>query len=172
MNIVLVGFMGTGKTAVSKLLAKETGMKYISTDELIEDKERRPINEIFKKSGEAYFRRAEKEMVKKVAQLNNFVIDAGGGIVLDKENVENLKRNGKIVCLFATPEAILERTKRYHHRPLLNIENPKAKVEELLEFRAPFYAQADFSIDTTNLSVEQATQEIKKIINENLSQGE
>lgn len=172
MNIVLVGFMGTGKTAVSKLLAKEIGMKYISTDEVIEDKERRSINEIFKKNGEAYFRRVEKEVAKKVAQLNNFVIDAGGGIVLNKENVENLKRNGKIVCLIAAPDVILERTKRYHNRPLLNVENPKAKVEELLELRAPSYAQADFSIDTTNLSVEQAAQEIKKIINENLKQGE
>ena len=162
MNIVLVGFMGTGKTVVAKMLAKKMGMKYISTDEVIEDKERRSINEIFKKNGEPYFRRAEKEVVKKVAQLNNFVIDAGGGIVLDKENIQNLKRNGKIICLTATPEAILERTKRYHHRPLLNAESPKDKVEELLRFRAPFYAQADFSIDTTNLTVEQVAEEIDK----------
>ncbi len=164
MNIVIVGFMGTGKTAAAKLLAKESQMKYISTDEVIEDRERRSINEIFKKSGEPYFRRVEKEVVGKIAQLNSFVIDAGGGVVLDKENIENLKRNGKIVCLGATPDVILERTKRYHHRPLLNTENPKAKIEELLKFRAPFYAQADFCIDTTNLNIEEVTQEIRNRI--------
>ncbi|MBL7091785.1 MAG: shikimate kinase [Candidatus Omnitrophica bacterium] len=172
MNIVIVGFMGTGKTAVARHLAKMLGMKYISSDEVIEDRERRSINEIFKRSGEAYFRRAEKEVVKKVAQLDRFIIDAGGGVVLDEENVQNLKRNGKIVCLSAAPEVILERTKRYRHRPLLNTENPKAKIEELLKFRAPFYARADFSIDTTNLSVEQAAQEIKKKLDGNSKREE
>lgn len=153
--------MGTGKTAVGKLLAKEMGLKYISTDELIEDRERRSINDIFKKSGERYFRRVEKEAVKKVAELDKFIIDAGGGVVLNEENVQNLKRNGKIVCLAASSDAILERTKRYYHRPLLNVANPKAKIEELLKLRAPFYGQADFCIDTTGLSVEQVAQEIK-----------
>lgn len=166
MNIVLVGFMGTGKTAVGKLLAKKIQMKYICTDEVIEDKERRSINDIFKKNGEPYFRRVEKEVVKKVAQLDNFIIDAGGGVVLDEENVQNLKKNGKIICLTATPEVILERTKRYYHRPLLDVDEPKAKIEELLKFRAPHYAKAHFSIDTTNLTIEQVAQEIKKNINE------
>jgi shikimate kinase len=161
MNIVLAGFMGTGKTAVGKLLAKEVEMKYISTDEVIEDRERRSINDIFKKSGEAYFRRIEKEVVKKVAQLNNFVIDSGGGVVLDEENVQNLKKNGRIVCLNASPEVILERTKRYYHRPLLKTADPRAKIEELLKARAPFYARSDFSIDTTDLSLEQVVREIK-----------
>jgi len=170
MNIVLVGFMGTGKTAAGKLLAKRLEMKYISTDEVIEDKERRSINDIFKNNGEQYFRRAEKEVVKKAAQLNKFIIDAGGGVVLDEENMQALKQNAKIICLSATPEVILERTKRYHHRPLLKVENPKAKVEELLKIRAPFYARADYTIDTTNLSLEQVVEEIEKAVNEDSSQ--
>ena len=172
MNIVLVGFMGTGKTAVGKLLAKKVEMKYICTDEIIEDRERRSINEIFKKSGEAYFRRVEKEVVKKVAQLDKFIIDAGGGVVLDEENIQSLKKNGKIVCLIATPEVILERTKRYHHRPLLNAEDPKAKVEELLNFRAPYYAKADLSVDTTNLTIEQVVEKVKKALDESPGQRE
>ncbi|MCQ9208505.1 MAG: shikimate kinase [Omnitrophica bacterium] len=172
MNVVLVGFMGTGKTTVGKLLAQKLKMKYISTDEVIEDKERRSINDIFKKNGEQYFRKAEKEVVKKVSQLNKFVIDAGGGAVLDEENVQNLKQNGKIICLSASPEVILERTKRYRHRPLLNVENPKAKIEQLLEARAPFYARADCTFDTTNLSIEQVVEEIKRIINEDSEQRE
>jgi len=166
MNIVLVGFMGTGKTSVGKLLAQKTGMKYISTDEVIEDKERRSINDIFKKNGETYFRRIEKEVVKKVSELDRFIIDAGGGVVLDEENVCNLKQNGKIICLEAGVDAILERTKRYRYRPLLNVDNPGAKVEELLKARAPFYAKADVSIDTTALTVEQVAEKIKKVIDE------
>lgn len=169
MNIVLVGFMGTGKTAAGKLLTEKTGMKYISTDELIEHKERRSINDIFKKSGEPYFRRVEKEVVKKVAELDKFIIDAGGGVVLDKENIQNLKRNGKIICLAAAPEVILERTKRYYHRPLLNTKNPKEKIEELLKFRAPFYAQADVTIDTTNLTLDEVVQEIENKLENEIS---
>lgn len=169
MNIVLVGFMGTGKTAIGKLLAKKLEMKYISTDELIEHKERRSINDIFKKSGEPYFRRVEKEVVKKVGELDKFIIDAGGGVVLDKENVQNLKKNGKIICLTATPDAILERTKRYYHRPLLNTKNPKEKIEELLKVRAPFYAQADATIDTTNLTPEEVVQEIENRLENEIS---
>jgi len=170
MNIVLVGFMGTGKTAVARQLARKVGMKYISTDEIIEDKERRSINDIFKRNGEAYFRRIEKETVKKVAQLDKFVIDAGGGVVLDEENIQTLKKNGKIICLTASAEVILERTKRYRHRPLLNVADPKAKVEELLNSRAPFYAKADMSLDTTNLEIDQVVEEIQNVINENSQQ--
>ncbi|UCB57803.1 MAG: shikimate kinase [Candidatus Omnitrophota bacterium] len=169
MNIVLVGFMGTGKTAIGKLLAKKLEMKYISTDELIEHKERRSINDIFKKSGEPYFRRVEKEVVKKVAELDKFIIDAGGGVVLDKENIQNLKRNGKIICLAATSDVILERTKRYYHRPLLNTKNPKEKIEELLKNRAPFYAQADVTIDTTNMTPEEVVQEIENRLENEIS---
>ncbi|MBN2097070.1 MAG: shikimate kinase [Candidatus Omnitrophica bacterium] len=170
MNIVLVGFMGTGKTAVAKLLAKSLNMKYICTDEVIEDKERRSINEIFKKSGEVYFRRAEKEVIKKVAELDKFVIDCGGGVILDEENVQNLKTNGKIICLQAAAEVILERTKRNRERPLLNTKDPLAKIKELLEFRAPFYARADFFVDTNNLTVEQVVEEIKtKLKNESFN---
>lgn len=166
MNIVLVGFMGTGKTTVGKLLAKRRGIKYICTDEVIEDKERRSINDIFKKNGEAYFRSVEKEVVKKVSDLNNFVIDAGGGAVLDEENMQNLRRNGKIVCLSADSATILERTKRYHHRPLLNVHDPRKKIEELLTQRAPFYAQADLIIETTGRTAEEVVERIEQGINE------
>ncbi|MFC1698684.1 shikimate kinase [Candidatus Omnitrophota bacterium] len=172
MNVVLVGFMGTGKTQVARALAKALEMKYISTDEVIEDRERRSINDIFKKNGEPYFRRLEKEVVKKVAQLNKFIIDAGGGVVLDQENIADLRKNGKIICLAATPEVILERTKRYHHRPLLNVADPKAKVEQLLADRAPFYALADHTVDTTNLTIDQVVDEVKKNIDVNAAEQE
>lgn len=164
MNIVLVGFMGTGKTDVAKKLAKKQVMKYISTDEIIEDKERRSIYDIFKKNREPYFRRIEREVIKNVAQLDKFVIDAGGGVVLDEENIQNLKKNGKIICLAATADVILERTKRYRHRPLLRVADPKTKIEELLKARATFYAKADVTIDTTNLTIDQVVEKIQKFL--------
>ncbi len=166
MNIVVVGFMGTGKTAVARLLATRLDLKYISTDEIIEDKERRSCNDVFHRSGESYFRAVEKEVVKKVSQLDKFVIDAGGGVVLDKENLANLKQRGKLICLEASVDVIIERTKRNRHRPLLNVKDPKAKIEELLTKRAPFYAKADFCINTTELTVENVVKEIIKKINE------
>lgn len=170
MNIVLVGFMGTGKTAVGRALSKRLKMTYISTDEVIIDKERRSINDIFKKSGEVYFRRVEKEVVEKVSELENFIIDAGGGAVLDEDNLKNLKRNGLVVCLSATPEIIQERTRRYHQRPLLNVDDPKAKIKELLDCRAPFYAKADYTIDTTDLSIEEAAERIIELFQQKQNQ--
>lgn len=164
MNIVIAGFMGTGKTTAARVLAKELGWKYISTDEVIEDKERRSINDIFRRNGETYFRLVEKEVVKKVAELDKFVIDAGGGVVLARENVDNLKRNGRMVCLTARPEVILERTKRFRHRPLLNTKNPREKIESLLKTREPFYARADIFIDTSDITTEEVVREIRKRI--------
>lgn len=162
--------MGTGKTSVAKALAKLLAWKYISTDEVIEDKERRTIAEIFRQNGEPYFRSVEKEVVKKVAELDRFIIDAGGGVMLDAENVRQLKVNGKLVCLNASAEIILERTKRYRHRPLLNVRDPKQKVNDLLQARAQAYAQADFSVDATSATVEQIAQEIKQKLDGNAEQ--
>jgi shikimate kinase len=162
-NIVLVGFMGTGKTAVAKLLAKRLHLRYVSTDDLIEEKEKRPISEIFSGKGESYFREVEKEAVKEVSGIQNAVIDAGGGVVISDENMANLKKTGTVVCLEATPEAILARTKRHTHRPLLNVSDPLVQIRELLAFRKPFYERADHRIDTSGLSVEGVAERIERI---------
>jgi len=162
-NIIFVGFMGTGKTAIAKRLARRLKMKYISTDDIIEEREKRPINKIFTKDGEPYFRRIEKEVVKEASSMKNVVIAAGGGVVLDNENIENLKANGVIICLNATPEDILERTKSYTHRPLLNVPDPLGKIRELLEKRAPYYKKADYEIDTSGKTLDEVLKEIKGI---------
>jgi len=91
------------------------------------------------------------------------VIAAGGGVVLDNENIENLKANGVIICLNATPEDILERTKSYTHRPLLNVPDPLGKIRELLEKRAPYYKKADYEIDTSGKTLDEVLKEIKGI---------
>ena len=164
-NIVLVGFMGTGKTVLARRLSEKLGMEYVSTDSLIEEKERRSISDIFSKEGEDYFRAVEKDVVKEASRMNNAVIDAGGGVVLDSENTEVLKKKGIVVCLWSEPEVILERTKEYTHRPLLNVDNPLDKIRELVAFRKPFYERADYHIDTSKLQVEEVVNKIKGIIN-------
>ena len=163
-NIVLIGFMGTGKTAVAKELAKRLGMKYVSTDALIEEKEKTAISEIFSKKGEGYFRKAEKDAVGAVSKMENVVIDAGGGACIDPENVKSLKEKGVIICLWSKPEVILERTKKYTHRPLLNVKDPLAKIRELLNSRKPFYERADFHIHTSEMSVEKVADEIERTV--------
>lgn len=163
-NIVLVGFMGTGKTAVAKTLAQRFKMRYISTDEFIEKREKRSIADIFAKDGEEYFRQVEKGVAGEVSSLEGVVIDAGGGIVIKEENLKNLKKNGTIICLTATVDVILERTKGKSHRPLLNTDDQKKKIEELLARRAPYYAKADFTIDTSSLSVEDVAKKIEDMV--------
>jgi shikimate kinase len=163
-NIVLVGFMGTGKTAVAKKLAAELGMKYVSIDAIVETRERRAIKDIFDKDGEAYFRRIEKEVVLEISGRPGQVIDPGGGVVLDEENIKNLKKNGVVVCLWAEPEIIRQRTARSARRPLLNVKDPMGRIKELLEYRRPFYMKADIHIETDGVSVSRVVEKIKKAV--------
>ena len=160
MNIVLTGFMGTGKSKIGKRLAKKLGMSYLDTDELIEEREKDSISAIFKKKGEKYFRRLETKVVKEVALLDNFVISTGGGVVLREGNIRLLKKNAFIVCLFASPEIILKRTKGDDNRPLLGVSNQKKRIEELLALRKPYYEKADFSVDTSASDSEGVVEEI------------
>lgn len=159
-NIVLVGFMGAGKSVVAKRLAHLLKKEIVETDRLIEANEKRTIAEIFRGSGEKYFRTVEKAIVKALSQRNNLIVDCGGGVVLDDENMVNLKRSGILFYLKATPDVIFQRIKNHRNRPLLNVGDPKARITELLKIRAPRYEQADFTIETSNKTVEEITQEI------------
>ncbi len=163
-NIVLVGFMGTGKTIVGKLLADRLGREFLELDDIIEKKEGAAIREIFEKKGEPYFRRLEKEVVKEALQKKGLVISAGGGAIVDEENFKNFKKDGVIICLEASPDAILKRTKGLTCRPLLNVPDPKKKIEELLKETPPYYKKADFRINTDNLTVDQVAQKIIELI--------
>ncbi|MDD5072907.1 MAG: shikimate kinase [Candidatus Omnitrophica bacterium] len=165
-NIILVGFMGAGKTAVGKTLARLLKRKFVDLDEKIEEREGMPISEIFTKKGEQYFRKAEREVVKKASLFTGLVTATGGGAVIDKENVVNLRSNGILFYLDASPTKILERTKGHTHRPLLNVSDPEEKISELLAKRAEFYAQADHRIDTNNLSVDEVAEKIISLLKE------
>lgn len=159
-NVILAGFMGTGKTAAGKALAKRLKMRFIDMDDVIETREEMKISDIFEKKGEPYFRRAEKMVAKDIAVQSGLVVAAGGGAMIDEDNLRNFRSNGVIFCLTATPDKILERTKGHIHRPLLNVSDPKEKIAELLAKRAEYYARADHRIDTTDLSIDEVVDKI------------
>ena len=161
-NIVLIGFMGSGKTAVGKLLAERLGYKFIDTDEIIERSEGKTISALFNEEGEQRFREIEARIVRELFGLKRHVISTGGGIVTNKENISNLKKGGLIVWLKAAPETIYNRVSSKTHRPLLNVEDPLETIKKLLTFREPFYAEADVSVDTDGLDVEKIVEVIIK----------
>jgi shikimate kinase len=147
-NIVLTGFMGTGKTEVGRELSRVLGWRLIDVDDEIVKEQKMSINDIFGKLGEPAFRDMETEMIRTVSQNRNAIISTGGGAVLRQENMDILRENGVRICLSASPETILERTSTNSERPLLKVEDPLRKITELLEFRRPFYEKADVTIET------------------------
>ena len=165
-NIVLIGFMGTGKTSVGKILARRLKKTVRDVDEFIEAKEKRSIRDIFEKDGEVYFRRAEKEAVQALAREENVVITTGGGVVLDPENTKVLSENGWIVALHASPETIFRRVKHSRKRPLLQDGDMLSEIKKLLEARRPFYRRADFSLDTDGKNAAQVTDRILSALRE------
>ena len=156
--------MGTGKTALGRELAKKKKWQFVDLDELIELREKRTIGDIFAKESEPYFRRLEKKVLREVTREKKFVVACGGGIVLDKDNIKIMKETGIIICLKATPEVILKRTAAYTHRPLLNVKDPKEQIELLLKLRAPYYALADKTIDTSKISVREVMGKVLRLI--------
>ena len=154
-NIALVGFMGTGKTDVGRLLAGKLGKDFIEVDELIEQRVGKTIPEIFQQDGEIAFRELEIEATRAAAAKKNAVIACGGGVVLNQINVDRLREHGVIVYLTASPEAILQRTSSdTDERPLLVAEDRASRVEKLLNFRRPFYERAaDITVSTSGLDV-------------------
>ena len=147
--------MGTGKSSVGLHIAREIKGDFIDLDKLIEEKENRAIAEIFKEKGEPYFRGLEKKFLKDVANKKDQIIACGGGIVIDPENIKLMKDNGTVICLTATADVILERTRKFNHRPLLNVPDPQEAIQALLADRQKFYAQADVTIDTSEISIKE-----------------
>lgn len=164
MNIYLLGFMGTGKTTVGKLLSRKLGWDFVDLDDLIEKREKMKIVDIFSQKGEAYFRKKEKEVLREISGKDNLVVGCGGGVVLDEENIQIIKETGLPVRLEASKEVIYERTKKFKHRPLLNVENPLEKIEELLKRRRPYYAKIPDFIDTSSLQAEEVVERIIKLL--------
>ncbi len=162
-NIILTGFMGTGKTTLGRLLAERLGYEFIDTDTLIETQIGQTIAELFQTEGEAAFRKLESKLVEELAQKEGLIIATGGGLVLDPNNVVALGKTGKIICLTASPEEILARvSKQQDVRPLLQEEDPQAKIIELLQQRDSTYRQFP-QLSTSKLSREELIERLVKL---------
>lgn len=162
MNIILTGFMGSGKTEVGKSLAKRLGYTFIDTDLLIEKKTGKSISDIFSNDGEPFFRDTETQILKELSEINEHVISTGGGIVTREENILQLRRIGFIIWLRASPETILSRVGHETHRPLLNVDNPIEQIKMLMSQREQSYSKVDLTIDTDGLEVDEVVNIIIK----------
>lgn len=143
-NIILVGYMGCGKTTVGKHLARICGLDFLDTDELIEEQQGRSIREIFASDGEEVFRDMETQALKEMLEKkeDGFVISTGGGMAVREENRELLKQLGKVYYLKAEPETVYARIKGDTKRPLLQCEDPLSRIREMLVHREPAYEAA------------------------------
>ena len=159
-NIALIGFMGTGKTSVGRLVAEQLRFDYLDTDEVIQSETGRTVTEIFETDGEPAFRALEEKVVKELAGRRKTVIATGGGLPLNPNNLASLKTHSLVVCLWSSPEKIWERVRHQSHRPLLHDENPQAKIRELLAVREQFYKQADVLLNTDLRSLREVAQQV------------
>lgn len=160
-NIILTGFMGTGKTTVGKILAARLEREFVDTDSLIEQRQGRTIPQIFSELGEPAFRRLEAELAQELGQRQGLVISTGGRFMLDPDNVKALSRSGRVFCLVATPQEILARISRDtgHCRPLLEVADPGKQIVDLLEERKRGYQQF-VEIKTSGKSPDQISDEL------------
>lgn len=158
-NVILTGMMGSGKTTVGKELATVLNYDFIDLDEVIENKYGK-ITDIFSQKGEKYFREIETQELKKFENQSNFVLSTGGGVILKDENIKILKDLGQVFYLSAKSETIYNRIKNQKHRPLLNTQNPKNTIEEILSKRLEKYEKSGEKITTDNKNAKEIAGEI------------
>jgi shikimate kinase len=161
-NIILTGFMGTGKTTVGRLVANRLNRDFVDMDSLIEQREGRAISQIFAAEGEAYFRRLEAALCRELAGQNTLVIATGGGALIPEANLRALGRTGLIFCLNCEPEVLWQRIGQSENRPMLaeRDEGRFARLAALLAQRAPAYRRVPYQLDVTHLSPEEVADRV------------
>ncbi|WP_051365866.1 shikimate kinase [Metaclostridioides mangenotii] len=160
-NIMLIGFMGAGKTTVSKHLSKMLGMNCIEMDEHLKSEQGMSISDIFEKYGEDHFRDIESKAIEDLKKKSGTIVSCGGGIALRRRNIDAMRSQGKIVLLTATSQTTLDRVKESDERPILNGNMNVEFIESLMEARKEKYlASADIHVDTNKKSVEEVCEEI------------
>ena len=172
MNIILIGYRGSGKSTVGSKLASRTERRFVDTDDLIESKEGQ-INEIVKSHGWDYFRAMEKRMIEEISKRDDLVIALGGGAVLDPDNIVNLEKNGLIIWLMADPEVLRKRMNQdprtLASRPTLTGKGTLEELEEMIAYRNPFYDKAaKIQFDTSALDVEAVVENILTVLKEKM----
>lgn len=164
-SIVLIGFMGTGKTTVARDLSERLKVEFLDVDELIEEKMEMTIGEIFENYGEAHFREIEKDIIKELKGKENMIISCGGGVCLNHGNIINIKENNKVILLEAPAETIIKRVNGDSTRPLLKGKMNVDKIENLLQQRkAAYHEAADMIIDTKDKTFEDISKEIAELL--------
>jgi shikimate kinase len=159
-NLALIGFMGTGKSSVGRMVADCLHFTFLDTDHVIEARAGKPIKEIFAQDGEPAFRDWEARIVEELTHRRKTVISTGGGLPTRETNLNSLKGHALVICLWASPEAIYERVRDHSHRPLLNNTDPLAKIRELLAVREAHYRQADVLVNTEMRSIREVAMQV------------
>ena len=165
-NIILCGFMATGKSSVGKRLAANLHYRFLDMDSLIEEETGMTIPQIFSSQGEPAFRALESRMVERIAGWSGYVVATGGGSIVNPQNLETLKRCGVVISLTADIRTILLRSGKGDTRPLLQGENKSERIRQLLKQREPFYAQADIVLDTSTLNINQVVRRLVERLQE------
>ena len=164
-NLFFIGFMGCGKSTMARLLSEKMQMELVEMDETIETEAGMTINEIFENYGENHFRDLESQLIIRIMEKGGAVVSCGGGAILRPENVENMKKNGKVIYFAATPETIYKRVRNSTNRPLLNGNMNIEHITNLMNQRLPRYeAAADITIFVDEKEKNEVLEELKKIL--------
>ena len=164
-NVSLIGFMGSGKSTVGRILSKKLGFLFIDLDNIIELSEESVINDIFDRKDEKYFRDAESRVIRNIYKNKNCVFACGGGVVIRRENMELIKSSSTVVYLEISPDTAFKRLKGARHRPLLKAGVDKEKISTMIKDRKPLYEEnADITFNTDNRSARELSDAIFKKI--------
>jgi shikimate kinase len=162
-NLYLIGFMGVGKSAVGRQLAHNLRMRFLDSDWSIEQEAGKPISRIFAEEGEARFREMERAFIEHGHPGEGTIVSCGGGLPVQPGMIDLLERKGVLVSLFARPETIVRRTRGNPKRPLLNVDDPEARVRALFKERLPVYMQASLSVSTDGRSIKEVVDSIARM---------
>lgn len=166
MTVILTGFMGTGKSTIGRMVAKRLGFKYVDSDDLIETRTGKSIENIFDEDGEKSFREVESEVIKSISE-DNIVLSTGGGAVIRESNRKHLKELGTVVTLTANVDDIVRRVGRNDERPLLKGGDLRELVVRKLKERENYYKDAHLTVDTSKMSAFEAADVIVKYLEDN-----
>ena len=171
-NVYLIGFMGTGKSAVGRATSDRLGLRFVDMDDLIVARAGKPIPRIFAEDGEPAFRALERQVAQDLSGQHGLVVATGGGVILNPENMQNFYSSGLVICLSAHPNTILDRVEGDTNRPLLSGSrcDKIEKMRGLLDKRLSLYDAVPHQIDTSNLTVSEVVEQLVDLYGEHCAE--